>query len=402
VRRDEKLLTATVDVLDGQQLNVGLPDLGLVEGEVSRPRGVPPEAIGRPHPDDVEPEQLVFVPFNLGVAPFLSVNDFVGGRTRNLLSVGLPWSQGARVHGVNINFFGGLITEELYGAQASILANIAIGRVRGVQASALTNIAVGDVWGVQVAPAGNLTVGDHKILQLAAAANLTSGEMMGVQAAAAFNYATRLKGAQVAVVNFAAQADGAQIGLINIAGEVRGAQIGLLNLALNVEGASLGLLSLAANGYNHVGVYASELAPVNVFATLGTRHAYTLLSVGAQPVDGLFDASRRYSIAQVGFGGHLPLDEFAEGLFVDADVSAFKQLPQTDPRLSPDFLGTQLRTTMGWQPLPYFGVFGGLSVTMTIATGEPAETVGFVPVVIVDDADDLINVWPGAYVGVRL
>jgi hypothetical protein len=368
LKAEELLFGGSVELGAADVRSVGLSDLLPLEGELARPRGghdepEVPERLVHPIPHDPERRPRVFVPVHVGLVPFVGVNTIYGNHTINVVSVDAFFGWSERVRGAALGGLGvSVVTDEMYGPQLSLIGNVAAHRFAGLQAGVLANVAM---------------------------------DGYGGQAAVGFNYAHHLRGAQVAAINFAPRVQGVQAGFINIAGEVDGAQVGFLNLALDVNGASFGLLNLIWSGYNHLGVHASDLAAANISATLGTKHLYTLYTLGMDP---FADAA----VLQIGVGGHIPINDF----FVDIDVAAghvaegFK-ITGRDP---PDQLLTRLRIGGGWQPLDYFGVYGGVAINGLADFTGARRRVGYVDLegTIFDNGNEYYRTWPGAYFGVRL
>ena len=235
----------------------------------------------------------LFRTMQLSVAPFLTTNGFLTGRTVNDFSVNMTIGY---VQGVNVMEFGGIanivrkdagviqfggianiVGGHSHGVQGAGVMNI-VRRSSGVQAAGCLNVAIEDAGPVQVAGIGNFVwknfkgaqaasifnfsrqlngiqasgivnaTGTAKGLQMAGIVN-HANSLTGLQAAGIGNTSIALKGVQAAgIVNGAKDADGVQVaGIANAAMTAEGVQVaGIVNGALNVKGVQVaGILNLA-------------------------------------------------------------------------------------------------------------------------------------------------------------
>ena len=352
--------------------------------------------------------------FNMSLIPFLSLNDVTGGPKVNTFTIDWLLGHSQAIHGLGIGLGATFVYNDVLGGTASILGNVVLDDVRGFQLAVGPNIVMGDVVGLQASVLGNLagessiglqsavglnlTLGDRVVGQMGVGPNIVTGQLSGAQVGTAFNYAGRVRGAQIALINFAPEVSGTQVGLINLAGVVKGAQVGLVNLALDVDGASIGLLSGVLNGYNHIGFYASDLAPTNLSLTFGSKYVYTVINAGISPFDKSENDLDEYAILTLGLGGHVPV---AEQLYVDFDVSGGSLYDFSGGFSNDQSIMAIGRAMVGWQPAPLFAVFGGLSLNSRIAVGKPVESVGLFGGAV-EGNNGAFVMWPGAFVGVRL
>lgn len=115
------------------------------------------------------------------------------------------------------------------GLQTSTLTNYAT-RLRGVQIAGLVNIVEQPMSGVQIAGVANISKGIDHGLQLSALANVASGHATGVQVSG-YNYADTLNGWQVGFINsVASHNNGWQVGVFNYSTDTVAHKIGLVNI----------------------------------------------------------------------------------------------------------------------------------------------------------------------------
>jgi hypothetical protein len=364
--------------------NLTLPDGAVLElGPAMFAQAVVDDAVvarGGESAVRAKPRTLI-VPANVSLVPGLSTNDVAGGPAINLFSFDVLMGNTQELRGLSLGFGLGWVYGDVKGVQTSLLGAVAGGDVRGGQASLGASVAAQDVLGVQASTG----------------VNVTAGTLRGLQLGSGLSYAGALAGAQVSVINIGGHVRGFQLGVINLARRVEGAQVGVINLAVENEGVGVGLISGALRGYNHVSVYASDLAPVNVSVQIGSKYLYTLLSGGYQPLplSGALNVDT-YSILSLGIGGHIPVGDF----FVDLDVSGGTLLPNRTFDSQDQVLGVG-RAIVGWQPEgQLFGVFGGVAVNSLVGIGRQVSAIG-VGSQLGDGQGDLA-VWPGVFVGVRL
>jgi hypothetical protein len=179
----------------------------------------------------------------------------------------------------------------------------------GFQNAGIFNTAGGDIQGIQAAGIFNIAGGDVQGIQSAGIFNTARGGVLGIQA-----------------------------GLVNVAGEGTGSfaafdggvynpvtvQAGLINISRNENTVPFGLVNIVKNGILHPAVYYDSANFMNFSFRSGSKHFYSLFSIGAQRIttaDNLF-------VSRAGFGFELPLGK----AFFDLDISG-------GTILNPDKLG---------------------------------------------------------------
>ncbi len=210
---------------------------------------------------------FVALPYQLSLTPGLGTHGRMSGQVTNKVSLNLIGGYTAGVNGV-----------ELAG-----VFNISRSRVRVVQMAGVFNIVSGAVKGVQMAGVHNKVMESVTGLQAAGAFNKVSNGMRGVQMAGAINQVQgSVSGLQMSgLANVGKEkVSGLQLGPINYAKNLQGVQIGVVNIADSSSGYSFGLINITKKGKGSVSLLANELVPANIVWKTGSRHIYSLLSVG--------------------------------------------------------------------------------------------------------------------------
>ncbi len=255
-----------------------------------------------PHETTSEPK-TTSVPVNVGLVPYVDVNSHLV-RPRNHLS---------------IDGIAGAATE-LEGAAIAGVSGFVWRRARGVQVAGVSGYVGGDLTGAQIA----------------GVVSATRGEVTGFQTGVV-SYAGSVTGAQVALVNVGGTVKGLQLGLVNVAGEAdRGATVGLVNV-------------VGKNGRHQIDVSTSNTAAFSVGTKLGTKHVYSILGMGLQPVEG-----HTAWMPTVGIGASIPI---REETFVNIEslVSAVNFGEEFDR----DTLLAQLRATAGNRVIDGLALYAG-------------------------------------------
>lgn len=208
--------------------------------------------------------------------------DVKGFQGSGLVNVARGRLSGAQLTGL-VNVAGGLGSSDR-AAQISGLANLSAGHRGGVQLTGGVNVASGGFDGVQLGGVGNLAGSRARGVQLSMVFNQSGSRINGAQITAGFNGARELHGAQLGSVNYVNHGAGAQVGLINVARDLKGTQIGFVNVATRLDGEAIGLISLVRDGYHAFELWSDDLAPVSLGFKFGGRHVYTALVVGYDPV----------------------------------------------------------------------------------------------------------------------
>lgn len=276
------------------------------------------------------------------------------------------------VQGLQLGLFLNGAAESLRGASIAG-AMSSVGRVNaGLQAAGLLTMSGGTTDGIQAAFLGNLTRGSLRGAQFAGLMNVSGGESKGLQVSFVTNIAKHLRGGQFSMLgNYAENVTGLQVGLVNIGGRVRGTQIGLVNIAKEVEGMPIGLVSVSKTGGVHLNAWASNTNLGNVGLRLGTRHTYSMFTLGYDREDGADLVGPGFII-----GVRAPVTpKFAVDMDVGGDyllgtrLCCFESTQQERRAHLKDRSHFRLRVLPTWQPSPHFSIFagGGLAVRIPFA-----------------------------------
>lgn len=347
------------------------------------------------------PKKEVHIPVSLTLVPGVSTNGLTSSNVVNNFSLGLLATHAGRVEGAAFSSGVNWVEKRSRAAFFAAAANIAEQGFSGAQFAGAANFSSGDVTGWQSAGAFNLIRGSGLALQLAGAVNLATGKLTGMQTSGALNFtgesfkglqasggvniagagfyglqasggvnyaggrstglqttggvsiADSLRGAQISVINIGGDVQGAQIGVINVARKAHGLQLGVINVASEMYGAPIGLVSIAKNGQFHLQAFATDVTPMNAALKFGSKHVYSLVSVGHSPGS----AQHRHSMYGLGIGGHIPL---SDSLYLDIDGLASNVHRNLFEESRANLL-SQLRVVAGYQFAPRFSVFGGLT-----------------------------------------
>ncbi len=343
-----------------------------------------------------EAPKEVHIPVSATLVPGISTNGLSSGNVVNNFSFGLVATHAGRVDGLALATVGNWVDREVRGAQLAGAANVAGGKVTGAQVSGAVNVAAHDLTGWQVTGGANVASGDVRGWQVSGGVNVAKGEVHGAQITGGVSYADKLAGAQISVLNIGGDVDGAQVGVVNIARKVRGLQLGVLNISSEMEGAPIGVLSLVGNGQFHVQAYASDIALTNVALKLGSKHVYSIVTVGHQPGDA---KSRRW-LTGLGIGGHIPLGRF----YVDIDgITSSGGLDVFGSR--DELLLSQLRLIGGFQVAPRFSVFGGVTGNVLVEwENRSGDKLGLdaAPRWEEQNSHNTVSIWPGLVAGIQI
>ncbi|HTX72420.1 MAG TPA: caspase family protein [Rectinemataceae bacterium] len=353
---------ATVTIASGKWTALSASDFHPLSSETTLPRGGAAATPGGR-----------IVALALGIIPDLRAGLFSSSEDRRFSLNALAGSSGS-VSGFELSGLWNSDSRTLSGFQAAGIGNAVAGQASAFQVAGLVNyvgrdlrytqfagfgnMAGGDLGGAQIAGFGNLILGDGNGAQIAGAVNYAGGRVRGAQVSGAANIAGSVNGAQVSALNISSQLEGAQIGVVNVGGIVRGTQIGLVNVAEEFHGLPLGLVSVEKGG-----IRAFELSwegagsPASFGIKLGTRHSYTLVSLGSS-----VDVEGEPWSFGLGFGGRVGLG----GPFIDMDLatrvrlaraSTFADFRTFDPE-------SELRVQLG---LPVGGLAAMIGVALDYA-----------------------------------
>ena len=217
-------------------------------------------------------------------------------------------------------------------------------------------------------------------------------------------------GTQIAAFNIAHGSIGTQIGLLNVAGHVEGTQIGVLNVSGRMSGVPIGLINFVKDNPLHFQLWSSDTEALNLGFRIGSRHMYSLLTVGIHPdVDKWGSRSARYGgdwdhdrvSFGFGIGGHIPLHN-RTFVNIDALIRPVAYTEDWDDwwRYQHDLLH-KLRFALGWEKQKWFSVFGGIS--LNVLASDRLDTSDFSSAFdrVYRKDDVTIRVWPGVFAGVQ-
>lgn len=318
------------------------------------------------------------VPVSLWLIPHVGTSSLANDRMETNLALSLGASGYGRLRGLDMGVGGSWITERMSGAQLTVGANVV-----GQSAS-----------GVQLAVGANVVGQNANGVQLAVGANVAPRHVTGLQVSSGYNHAGSLRGVQLGLINYGGEVAGSQIGLINIGGKVRGTQLGLLNLSEDVD-APVGLISLVKNGQQHLELWSSDSAPLNVGLKLGSRHVYSLLAAGYQPQG----ETKRWMLG-FGLGGHIPV---TGNFFIDADVMSWHV--NVDEAWTDELnMLNKMRVIGGYRLHDHFAVFAGVTFNALVTRVDDGSDFGLLTGRrLTSDSDETtVRVWPGFVLGLRI
>ncbi len=189
-----------------------------------------------------------------------------------------------------------------------------------------------------------------------------SGKLKGLQLAGLFNTTDDIEGVQVAgITNIAGDVEGIQLsGIVNIADENSGFQVGLVNYAEESDGVQLGLINIVKEG----GKQEFEVGfgeALNTYASfrLGNRYLYTIFSGGMR----YFGSEGIDFAAGLGMGTQI---EWEDGWANEIEGICYSITHDGEFAKSLNLL-TQLRFTFSKEFSPWFKVFAGPTLNLTIS-----------------------------------
>jgi hypothetical protein len=242
-------------------------------------------------------------PFQLTFITPIGTNGMDAPKTVNKVSLNLLAGVSKGVNGVEFGGFANIVLKDVKGLQMAGFTNVTLRNVKGVQFAGYVNYAGGNLTGAQFAGFCNVNLGTLKGAQFAGFANVNMDTLHGGQLAGFVNYnhknARGLQGAGFANVNrgdhkgaqlagFSNVSTGNVNGLqasafFNYAKKVKGAQLGFINVADSVDGATIGFLNIVKKGLHQVELSADELFYANLSVRTGTHKFYNVFSAGASP-----------------------------------------------------------------------------------------------------------------------
>lgn len=265
------------------------------------PRAAPPvqdtPADAAPEPPAREEGSPRPSPIDFSLLPDVS-NGLFSSRADHIVGINLLIGSSSYSRGFEVGGLANIESRDVTGFQAAGLANVVLGRLTGFQAAGLVNYLGGEarffqaaglvnvsggLAGAQLAGLGNVSLGAARGAQVAGLFNWADVDVNGAQVAAAFNWGRSVSGPQISVVNVADTVSGAQVGVVNIARRVSGTQVGVLNISEEIDGVPVGLVSIEAKGRHGVDLWVDMAGTTTAALSLGTRHMYTIFSVGWKP-----------------------------------------------------------------------------------------------------------------------
>jgi hypothetical protein len=306
----------------------------------------------------------------------------IGAQGRNLQGIGMGsvWvANTGTVEGIQMGGVFSTIDRDLKGIQMSGVFNKTGGDMQGIQMGGIFNEAGGDMQGIQMGGIFNKAGGNVRGTQAAGIFNTAGGDMDGVQMAGIFNIAGKnLRGVQAGLYNQTGAGTGPLL------------QVGLINVSGNEETVPVGLVNVIKNGIMRPALYYDDMGFFNLSIRSGSKHFYSLLSVGTQRISFGTLNGRKLGIGKdsevlvyrFGLGGELSI---GRRVFLDLDVSSgtiidfttLKSLKALDVFEDIESLNegsfdedayeastslvVQARFTAGFNIFKHLSLFGGLS-----------------------------------------
>jgi hypothetical protein len=340
---------------------------------------------------------------NMRGAQFAGLGNVVLGETKGaqfsgLFNIGLKETQAwqfagfmnmnlQKASGVQCGGFTNIVASEFSGGQFAGFSNIATRESRGLQIAGFANYAKGGkvvqlsgfgsvvadtTKGTQISGFGNVAIHSYKGLQMAGAVNIQTGKIKGAQISGLFNYASRLKGVQVAPFNYVDSLE---------------------------KGVPIGVLSFVRNGFMAFEFTATEtLYGIASFKT-GVKQFYNILSVGTAYRSNMWLWGFGY-----GIGGMIPLSD-KWNLSIEGTCYQMNEGEWFTNRLN---LWNKLSATAGWQVAKHLTILAGVSWNVTVSDitdeyGDPV-TPHIAPWWVYNETNDNINIrmYPGFVAGIRI
>lgn len=267
-------------------------------------------------------------------------------------------------------------------AEGDVTTNVSLNLIAG---------HAGSLRGVEMGAVANTLGRSMHGVQMAGVTNIVGGPATGAQMAGVMNVAGDVGGAQLGVLNIGGDVDGAQVGVVNIARRVRGVQLGVVNVSDDVT-LPVGLINVVREGQIHMQAWASDTAVANVGLKLGSKHVYTLLAVGLDPLS----EEMRWNTS-AGLGVMLPVGPGWVSL--DGLVSNRYRM---DKVANDSMLHTQVRLLGGWQLAKHLSVFAGPTLNVLNDFGSREEVSFGSEWMRWSGKDGRVQVWPGLVAGIEI
>lgn len=332
-----------------------------------------------------------WVPLRLSLLPSVSTAGFSEGDVTTNVSLNLIAGHAGSLRGVEMGAVANTLGRSMHGVQMAGVTNVVMGQATGAQMAGAVNVAAGMTTGLQAAGVANVAGAPVTGVQMAGVANIARGPVAGAQMSGVMNAAEDVSGAQLGVLNIGGDVDGAQVGVVNIARRVRGVQLGVVNVADDVT-LPIGLLSIVREGQIHLQAWASDTSVANVGLKLGSRHVYTLLAVGLDPLseDMRWTTSAGLGVMMPVGPGWVSLDGLASNRY------------RLDKAENDSLLHTQVRLLGGWQLAKHLSVFAGPTLNVLNDFGSREETSFGSEWMRWSGKDGRVQVWPGLVAGIEI
>lgn len=333
------------------------------------------------------------VPVNVSFVPNVGTGGLAGGNTVSNFSLNVIGGSIGTLHGVEFGSIVNIERKDVIGAQWAGIVNIVGNNTSGVQFAGISNITGHKTNGVQYAGITNITGHEANGVQYAGINNIAGNNSSVCQFAGVSNIIGNSNALQMAgVSNIARDINGAQIcGVVNIAKKVNGVQIGVINIAEDINGVPIGLFNYVKSVGLHYQLYIDEIGMTNVAIRSGSKHVYSLLTLGVQ-INNDFAGSYGW-----GMGGRIPVNE---KLFITTDLLAQVLYTKELWHESSRFVG-RIRAGASWQIKPRFALIGGVSVNTYLSKVDEGDMLPKYIPNAEKDGKRWQRVWPGAYLGME-
>lgn len=322
--------------------------------------------------------------YGFGLVPGMAY-DVDGRGWRGGVAIDLVVGARRRMVAFNVSGAASVVVEDVRGTQIGGAITHA-GAVQGTQIAGAVATA-GTVKGTQIAGAVAATRGDVRGVQLAGAVAVAGGAV-DTQIGGAVSVARRVRGVQLA-------------GAVNVADRVDGVQVGVINVAGGGDGVSLGLINVVKGGRTELEATVDQQAIGNLVFRHGSRRWHNVYGVGGhldQP--GLDRQVTDDDVWMYGLG--MGPSWQRGGATIDLEAMAWHVIYGGDfdpPELN---LLNQLRVVVGFRVGPV-GLVGGAALNAYVTTDPARDRLAAKPTMAEPDRSGTrVQIWPTAFVGVRL
>jgi hypothetical protein len=300
------------------------------------------------------------VPFSIQFVPSLGLPFNEPADSNNVL-IGIIGAQGKNLQGVGLGAAWVVNSGRVEGVHAAGVFSTIGASLQGIQMAGVFSTIGGNMEGVQISDIFSTAGGDVKGIQLSGIFNGAGGDMDGIQAAGIFN---------VVRGNF----HGVQAGLYNQTGAGTGPllQVGLINVSKNEGAVPVGLVNVIKNGLMHPAIYYDDMGFFNLSFRSGSKHIYSILSVGTRRLDfGRINGKElrigkgsELFVYRAGIGAEFPI---GRRVFLDLDASSgtiinFNAIQELKNSYEASVSNlTQVRLTAGFNIFKHLGLFAGIS-----------------------------------------